>query len=282
MTIKQIVDHVKKQLKIENGSFEAEEIICFFLKCERIDLILKKDELVDPLLIKKISDAANARQQGEPLAYLLGEKYFFKNKFIVRPGVLIPRSDTELIVEEVLKINAQLKGTILDIGCGSGCIGLSLISELKEFHLLAVDKYPVPIQLTLENARAMALESRTTVVQDDIEEFVKKHSELKNTFDFVVSNPPYIDLNDEFVADDVKKHEPSSALFAQGAGLKDICNWASLSFDLLKPQGYLLIECGWKQSQNIKIHFKNIGYQNIYSVKDIQGIERVIVGQRGT
>ena len=201
------------------------------------------------------------RVQGEPVAYLTYQKGFYKDTFFVNPHVLIPRPETECLVEHMLEFLKKEDNCLtkpyrfIDFGCGSGCLGLSLLKELPHAELLALDFKKECLDVCEKNARALKLEKKTHLLQRDLTVSSLKVPDYFLKPDFIVANPPYISCDDD-IDSSAKKYEPSQALFSKNQGLEDIKLWAVSASSLLSDQGVYIFEIGSKQKAAIEFFLK--------------------------
>lgn len=233
------------------------------------------------------------RIQGEPVSYITNKKDFLNHTFFVQDGVLIPRPETELLVEYILHWieehpNGEAGSTkelwIADIGCGSGCIGISLLKEVYKMKLVSVDISDKAIETTLENAKALAVSDKIEVLKKDADklsykdfEFLKEKG-FSGAFDVVVSNPPYISKEDPLVEVNVKKFEPHEALYCKDNGLEKIQNWTNLAGSILKDQGLWIFEIGASQGKAAEKIVQESGFfEDIQVAQDYAGYDRFIV-----
>lgn len=290
MKLKDILDKTTlffKDKKIDTPRLDAELLLAHGLKLERIQLYLKYDQPINENELGVLRELVRRRAQGEPVAYILGHKEFYKNRFAVNPDVLIPRPETEHIVEEALDWaeNRDKDWGLVDLGCGSGCIGLSLLKELPNAKLIAVDVSDRALEVAKQNAMILGLASRTQFINIDaanVDVVMKKYSEFvgRAEVDILVSNPPYIDLRDENVEENVKKYEPHVALFAEEAGLRLLKTWSHQYSQYLKSPGLMLLEMGTSQGALMKLHFDALNkFTKINIIKDLAGHDRVIRGE---
>ena len=220
--------------------------------------------LLQPLLLR--------RAVGEPVQYILGETEFFGLNFAVSPAVLIPRPETELLVEQVLAVARTLASPrILDIGTGSGAIAIALAAALPQAHLVAVDLSPAALDLAHQNAQRHGLADRIHFLESDL------FSTLSGQrFDVVVSNPPYVPLQDaSTLAVEVRDHEPALALFAGDDGLAVYRRLIPAARRHLAPGGLLALEFGFGQQQPIAELLAGSGFHGIETLPDYQQIPRI-------
>ena len=259
--------------KIPDSQRESEVFLRQVLNLSVTEFVLEKKLEIDAVAEKKIFTLAKRRSAGEPLAYLVGSKDFYKNRFVVDTSVLIPRAETELVVEEALKLGPQK--CVVDIGCGSGCIGLSLLKEWPDGYLIAVDISDKALQVAQKNAKALNVERRADFFCGEVETY-----SVKSKIDLIVSNPPYIAKNDHRIDLNVKKYEPHLALFAEDDGLLFYKRWTPWAQNNLKVEGWLIYEVGDGQASLVQSICLQNGFKNIKIIKDLSGIERVVVAQR--
>ncbi len=228
---------------------------------------------IDQNTFNKFQELINRRIKREPMAYIAGEKEFYSRPFKVNPSVLIPRPETELLVDETLDLAKQISSPlILEIGTGSGCIAITLAREYKKLRILATDISLQALSIAKENTNRHQESQRISLLRADLLDSFKN-----DVFDIVVSNPPYISEG-EFaqLEPDVKGFEPGSALLAEEDGLYFIRRIISDSKRILKQGGWCLLEIGHGQEKRVKALFEEYGFTEISSTKDLNKIERVV------
>ncbi|MDQ9190874.1 peptide chain release factor N(5)-glutamine methyltransferase [Cronobacter sakazakii] len=218
-------------------------------------------------------DALLARRAaGEPVAYLIGQREFWSLPLEVSPATLIPRPDTECLVEQAL---ARLPATacrILDLGTGTGAIALALASERPDCHVTALDIIPEAVALAKRNAQRLGIDN-VTILQSHW------FSALKDVrFSLIVSNPPYIDGDDPHLSQGDVRFEPKSALVADNAGLADLETLVTEARRFLEDNGWLMLEHGWQQGEAVRELFTRAGYQAVETCRDYGGNERLTLG----
>jgi len=230
--------------------------------------------------------AVRRRIQGEPLAYILGYKEFYSYRFKVSPAVLIPRPETELLVDWALNWieknyfnnNAQKELNILDMGTGSGCIGISVLKKVPQAKLTAVDISPEAIRVAKENAQALGVDQRAEFICLD----AHNAGHLLQEFHLVLANPPYIGCADNNIEPMVRKYEPSQALFAEDSGFALISEWFKAIEKKLAATAAVGFEIGSGQGAQALALFKDAGiFTQQYIVKDYAKLDRFICGERG-
>ncbi len=265
-----------KRNKIQNPCLDVELILSKVVKRKREEIILNINNKLKNEEIFRFNYYLSRRCQKEPMAYIIGYKHFWKYKFLTNKYVLIPRPDTELIVEESLKHLPIYKSKkILDVGTGSACIVISLIKERPKCKATAIDISLKALNVAKNNAKLHQLENKIKFINIDIDKY------KSNNYDLIISNPPYInnvELNR--LDDDVKFHEPKLALSGGSNGFRELIKIIIKSRKLLKINGKLILEIGHKQKkQCLKILNENKFFVNKIS-KDLSGKDRCIVSTK--
>lgn len=222
---------------------------------------------------QKLETLLARRSQGEPVAHLTGVREFWSLPLYVSPATLIPRPDTECLVEQALARLPAGAGQILDLGTGTGAIALALASERPDCHVTALDVVPQAVELARRNAQNLAIRN-VTVLQSDWFSALKEER-----FTLIVSNPPYIDEDDPHLAQGDVRFEPRSALVADEKGLADLRTLIFEARRFLAPQGWLLLEHGWRQGEAVRELFNEAGYHTVETCRDYGGNERLTLGQ---
>lgn len=237
----------------------------WILAFDETPLSLPQHEALEALLSR--------RARGEPVAHLVGMREFWSLPLHVSPVTLIPRPDTECLVEQALARLPVEPCTILDLGTGTGAIALALASERPDCRVTAVDFIAEAVALAARNARELGI-SNVTVCQSNWLSAL-----AGQRFSLIVSNPPYIDEQDPHLAVGDVRFEPKSALVAADAGLADLALLVAESADFLLPGGWLLLEHGWTQGAAVRALFAQAGYQHVETCRDYGGNERLTLGQ---
>ncbi len=225
---------------------------------------------------EKFLSMINDRLNGRPIAYIVEHREFMGLDFYVKEGVLIPRPDTETLVEEIIDLCKDKEVNILDIGTGSGAITVSLAKYLSNANLTSFDIADIPLGIGKKNAIKNGVEEKVKFVKSDLFSAIKD-KDVK--FDVIVSNPPYIRKSDmNTLHTQVKDYEPYNALEGGVDGLDFYRNITKHSNLYLNKGGILAYEVGHDQAQDVAMIMQNNGYTNIYTKKDIQGIDRVVIG----
>ena len=269
-------ENILKKNKIKNPYLDTELILSKVVNRKREQILLNTSNKLKNWEITAFKNYIERRQHKEPMAYILGYKHFWKYKFLTNKDVLIPRPDTELIIEEALKyLPNDTSKKILDIGTGSGCIVVSLLKERPKCTATAIDISLKAINVAKTNAKLHQLENKINFINNDIDKY------KSNYYDLIISNPPYINIFElSRLDDDIKFHEPKLALSGGLDGFKNIKKVILKSRKLLKLKGKLIIEIGHKQKNNsIQILKKNGFYVNKIS-KDLSGRDRCIISTK--
>ena len=257
----------------DEAKLEARFILEHVLKITQKEIIQKSDLHIDTDNQTEIEYITEKRIAGIPLPYLLGEWSFYGRTFKVNPHVLIPRADTEILIEKALsKINAHDLYEILDLGCGTGIIGITIALERPLSKVMLIDQSQHAIQNTKEN---QMLHQVTNVMIQKSDWF----SALDQTkFDVILSNPPYLEDNDPHLSQGLED-EPLDALVSGPTGIEAIQYIIENAKNHIKPSGWLFIEHGYNQAIILKDLFEKNGYQHIENAKDIHGVHRVTFAQ---
>lgn len=326
MKIQEVLDKTTKffkEKKFDSPRLDAELLISSALKLRRLDLYLKFDQPIAEAELENCRSLVKRRSSGEPVAYILGRKDFFGIEFLVDSRVLIPRPETEMMVEQVLawikeienpKMNqqeaydlaaaekaarlaalnpegqrtdavasdrhpegkgkSQFAPLIVDFGCGSGCISLSLLAKHERASAQLVDASEEALQVSRENAHRLNVQDRCQFI------FQRVQTANVGEADFVVANPPYISSNDPNVEENVRAFEPHSALFAENEGFQEIHDWAAKAHSVLKVGGRTIFEIGMTQAAATMARFQELGFHEIQVHRDLSGKERFISGRK--
>lgn len=215
------------------------------------------------------------RMHGEPVAYLLGEKEFWSLPLAVRPGVLVPRPETELLVERTLEHFApDAAFDALDLATGSGAVALAIAHERPRCRMTATDVSPVAIETTRGNAERLGLAARVEALQGSWYEPVAGRS-----FDLIVSNPPYIAADDPRVEPGVRRYEPAEALFCGPTGLEALQAIAAGATGHLRKEGWLIVEHGDRQGPEVRALLERAGFTEVRTHRDLAGRDRCTEGR---
>ncbi|MEO8678195.1 MAG: peptide chain release factor N(5)-glutamine methyltransferase [Vicinamibacterales bacterium] len=245
---------------------------------DRATLLVRELEPPSLDFLDRFTAAIDRRARREPIAYIRGVQEFWGRDFIVSPAVLIPRPETELIVENTLQLPGldKLPSLICDIGTGSGCLAISLAKELPQSRLVATDNSAAALEVARANAVRHGVAGRIAFAEGEY------LAGAKGPFHVIVSNPPYVSDEDyATLAPEVHDHEPASALVAGADGLRDIREILNLAAEALMPGGVLLMEIGFDQADVIPLRVGGLPRLALMGIaRDLQGLPRVAVVQR--
>jgi len=268
--------NILKENKIKNPQLDVEILLSKLIKKDKKYLILNPKEVLNPKKIDIFKNLINRRKKGEPVAYLINEKAFWKNEFYVDKDVLIPRPDTELLIEKILQIYSkkpQLR--ILDIGTGSGCILLSLLKERKKDYGIGIDISKKSINVSKINAKLLNLSNRSKFFHSSIDNF------NSGKYDLIVSNPPYIELlNLKYLEKDVVNFEPKLALNGGLDGFSEIRTVICKAGGLIRKKGKLILEIGFNQKNKAKEMLKKQGFYVNHTFRDHGNNDRCIISTK--
>ena len=268
----------------ENGKVDALVLLQHATGKSRTQILAFDETEIDEKVRLKLTALLDRRLKGEPIAYILGEKEFWSLPLNVSEGTLIPRPDTEILVEKASQIALEKLEEnpshfrILDLGTGTGAIALALASELSlicqkkaiQLDVIGVDLMPEVVKLAQSNAEKNQL---------DVQFLQSRWFEhVEGQFDIIVSNPPYIDETDEHLSQGDVRFEPRSALVAGENGLADLRHLIECAPVHLKDNGYLLLEHGWKQGEEVRSIFWQNHWQGVATIRDYGDNERVTLG----
>ena len=265
-----------KECNIDNPYLDSEILMSQVLKKDRKYLILNIKKKLCINIIKKYFDLIEVRSLGKPVAYITGKKEFWNYEFKVKDGVLIPRPETEMIIDQVLKLTVnKTKLNILDIGVGSGCILLSILKEKREFLGTGVDISKKCIEISYLNSRNMNLKNRVKFFKTDIDNF------NYGKYDLIISNPPYLKkLDFKYLDKDVANFEPKIALDGGIEGLSVIRKTIKKSSELIKKNGLFILEIAFDQKNIVKNLLRNKGFYINKILKDFANKDRCIISRK--
>ncbi len=273
-----------KQKNIENPRLNAEMLLSHVLNLTRVDLYINFERLLSPQEVASYKTLLKRRLNHEPLQYILGEVEFMSLKFKVDKNVLIPRPETEVLVEKVMDLHkATFKDAsirILDIGTGSGNIAISLAKYILPATIVAVDVCELTLKVAGENAERHDVVNQIQFKLADVlsDDFPDNFSE---PFDVVISNPPYISTGEcNELPEEIKKFEPMIALDGKNDGIYFYTPIARMGHRLLKNGGFIALETGVKQRTEIEQILETQGFAEIKCFHDLNGLDRVLVGRK--
>ena len=267
---------ILKKKDIKFSDLDCEILLANVLKKQRKYLILNLDKPLNKKNYEIYKDLINQRSNGKPVAYLTKKKDFWNSEFIIEEGILIPRPDTEVLIEATLKLFRNKDyANILDIGVGSGCILLSILKEKPCFYGKGVDISSKSISLSKLNAKKLSLENRVKFIKTDVDNF------CHGKYDLIVSNPPYINSNKiKYLEKDVREFEPKLALDGGLDGTFKTLKIIKKASTLLKSNGKLVLEIGYDQKTKIICLLKKRGFYINNIVKDYAKNDRCIISTK--
>jgi release factor glutamine methyltransferase len=254
---------------------EAASLLMFVLNEERAYLAAHPDERLTAEYGATYLDAVQRRCRREPFQYIVGKQEFYGLEFAVGPGVLIPRPETELLVEAAIEVlTGYEQPRFLDIGTGSGCIAVSILKHVPEAVAVAVDISGAAIEIAKANAVRHAVDHRIEFVPSDL------FANVRGRFPLIVSNPPYVPQRDSAtIQAEVRDHEPPVALFGGPDGLSVIRRLVFESPAHVQPRGWLMIEIGFDQADTVGEMFDKSTWSSVSFKKDLQGIPRALIAR---
>ncbi len=268
-----------KEKKLDSPRLDAELLIAHALKLERMQLYMKYEAPLSETEVAACREVVRRRSHGEPVAYITGDKGFYGHIFSVGAGVLIPRPETEHLVElalEFIKEKKILNPRILDLGAGSGCIGFSVLKNQADAILVSVEKSAEAFAYLQKNCDALGLQERVDLKLASANDLI---ADQLGNFDIILANPPYIAADDPALEAAVKKFEPAAALFAEGNGLQLLLAWSKQFSGLLKTPGLMAFEMGYLQAAEMRGHFSALNiFNTVEIVKDLSGLDRIVKG----
>ena len=279
MNVRQAIFNAKKVLtknQIKSAGLDCEILLSKVLQKDRKYVILNLDKKLNEKNISDFSDLILKRSFNKPVAYLTGKKNFWKYSFFVSDQTLIPRPDTEILIENVLKITKYKSNlNILDIGTGSGCILLSILKDRSDFYGTGIDISKDCINISRINATNLELSNRSKFFKSDIDNL------LNGKYDLIISNPPYIKKLDlKYLDKDIVNFEPKNALDGGLEGISIIKKVIMRSSNLLKNSGKLILEVAFDQKYKVKRLLKDEGFYINNIIKDYAKNDRCIISTK--
>ena len=268
--------NILQKNKIANPQLDSEILLSNSIKRDKKHIILNPKEILDSEQLGKFKSLIERRKKGEPIAYIINKKEFWKDEFFVNKDVLIPRPDSELIIEQVLKIYSKdVQLQVLDIGTGSGCILLSILKERYNFYGTGIDISKKSINVSKFNAKQLNLTNRVKFFHSSVDNF------NNGKYDMIVSNPPYIEqLSLKYLEKDVVNFEPKLALsggFDGFSKIRKVINKASI---LIKKNGKFILEIGFNQKNKVIKILKEEGFYVNNAIKDYGNNDRCIISTK--
>lgn len=272
-TVKENLLRAVELTESDSPRLDLEVLLCHLLGKSRAWLYTWPEHSLEESQQSRFDALVKRRIAGEPVAHLTGSREFWSLPLKVNRSTLIPRPDTEVLVETVLAICPQDNANVLDLGTGTGAIALALASERKHWQITAVDTMPAAVALAEENCRLLGFDHVQILRSDWFSALDQR------TFDVIVSNPPYIDTKDPHLREGDVRFEPLSALVAQEQGLADIRKIAIDARAFLSVHGLLAVEHGWDQGKAVRKIFTESSYTDVETRLDYAGRERITLGR---
>ena len=268
--------HILRKNRILNPQLDSEILLSNSIKRDKKHIILNPKKILNSGQLGDFKSLIERRKKGEPIAYLINRKDFWKNEFFVNKDVLIPRPDTELIIEQVLKIySREVQLQVLDIGTGSGCILLSILKERPNFYGTGIDISKKSINVSKFNTKQLNLINRVKFFHSSVDNF------KIGKYDLIVSNPPYIELlNLKYLEKDVVNFEPKLALSGGFDGFSKIRKVINKASTLIKKNGKFILEIGFNQKNKVKKILKEEGFYVNKAIKDYGNNDRCIISTK--
>lgn len=293
MIVKDVLERTTlffKEKNIESSRLDAELLLARALNLkDRVGLYLKFDQPLNEEELQIARDFVRRRSQGEPVAYILGEKWFYGYLFQVSSAVLIPRPETEILVERAIEWVEKNRDksdliSVLDLGSGSGCIGISVVKDLQKkgfekVDLVLVDISEPALLMAKKNSEFHQVKS-VKLIHQDVNRLDIFNEFSVESFDLILANPPYVAEGDSQIEENVKKYEPNCALYSSGpAGTEFLHSWSERVIGWLKKPGLMGFEMGKDHGQIMKSHFEKLAvFGKIELIQDLSHLDRHIVG----
>ena len=273
MNVKDAMQFVTSSIGGDEAEVDARYLLSFVLNKDFTWLKTWPDETLEDVQIESLTRMIERRNKGEPIAYITGMKDFWTLSLKTNPSTLIPRPETELLVESALAfLENNDNAKILDLGTGTGAIGLSIASEKTNSQIVASDFQKYAVELAKENAQLNNISNIDILLSDWFSNITVKG------FDLIVSNPPYVEADDPHLQQGDLVFEPDTALIALDNGLSDIKIIVSQSKQFLLKGGALMIEHGFKQGKKVRDVYIKIGFREVRTIKDLSGLDRITLG----
>ncbi|UCC43824.1 MAG: peptide chain release factor N(5)-glutamine methyltransferase [Candidatus Zixiibacteriota bacterium] len=279
-TVQQLIARAGAALEsvgIESGRVDAEMILCHVLGLERLDLYLHGDRLLNEERLARVDGIVKRRQTRYPLQYILGEMWFYGRRFEVTEAVMVPTPETELLCEQAVKYlrsRSSLGARILDVGTGSGVIGITVACELPEVTVTAIDVSAEAIEIARRNAQQAGVADRVEFRRSDMFSAIK----LEERFGLILSNPPYVSRQDYTTVPPEVKADPMISIVSGEDGLDAIRRLLKDAPDFLAHDGRLMFEVGYDQAESVaSITETDPRYRSIDIIRDYNDIDRIVV-----
>lgn len=258
----------------DSAAVDARVLLCHVIAQSQSYLFTWPDKVLTEQQQAMFSQLVEQRQSGHPVAHLTGERDFWTLRLAVNPATLIPRPETECLVEAALELLTPTDKTVCDLGTGTGAVALAIASERKDIEVTGVDRIEDAVTLATQNARTNNVANSRFVVSNWF------NALADSQFDMIVSNPPYVEADSEYLQQGDVRFEPLSALTAGADGLDDIKIIIAHAVTHLREGGWLLLEHGYTQASSIQSLFELHGFAEIHTRQDLAGLDRITAGKR--
>lgn len=273
MNVEQAIDLALTQINSDTSRLDSEILLCYALEKNKTWIKTWPDYQLSDAEQSQYESLIERRAKGEPIAYITGEREFWTLNLATNSSTLIPRPETELLVEQALEsLSDNEASCVLDLGTGTGAIALAIASERSKCEVLGVDLNDAAVELAKKNAK------RNNILNAKFKQSSWFENISIQQFDLIVSNPPYVAEGDPHLEQGDLIFEPNSALIAKDEGYADIKLIIERASQFLKFDGGLLFEHGYQQAEKVREIFKEYGYSDIQTVKDLSGLDRVTKG----
>ena len=273
MTISELLQAAVEQNRSSDTSqLDCELLLCHLLDVDRSWLKTWPDREISSDHQQRFQQLLQRRIEGEPIAHIVGSQGFWTLNLKVSPDTLIPRPETELLVETALELDLPTRARILDLGTGSGAIALALASERQHWQIIGADLVPGAVELAKHNCQRHKLENVTFLQSNWYSDIATR------SYDLIVSNPPYIEQGDRHLSEGDVRFEPVSALVSDNGGLKDLDTVIEQGPNYLSPGGWLVVEHGYQQGSAVRELFEQAGFARVETRLDLNGLERITLG----
>lgn len=271
----QAVNRLLAAGQTDSASLDVQLLLMQVLGCSRTHLLTWPEQILNAAQLTEFNALLARRCGGEPMAHILGRREFWSLSLQVNDSTLIPRPDTERLIELSLTLPVPAAAAVLDLGTGTGAIALALKHERPHWQVQGVDANPEAVELASSNAAALGLDV-SFQVSDWFSVFAPQQP--RPQFDLIVSNPPYIAADDPHLSQGDVRFEPRSALVAAAAGLADIEQIIEQAPEYLNARGWLVLEHGWKQAAAVRALLSEKGYKKVSTLQDYGNVDRVTYG----
>lgn len=258
----------------ESATVDSRLLLCFVLQCEPVTLMTYPERLLTDSEQSQFRQLIALRKDGHPVAYIMGYRDFWNLRLKVSEKTLIPRPETELLVELALALPLAKNAHAIDLGTGTGAIALALASERPDWHIMGIDFDAAIVELAEQNRVSNSIGNNAHFKQSNWFESIGEQK-----FDLIVTNPPYVEPDSAYLKQGDLRFEPDTALVAKGNGLGDIKTIIEKSHTKLNIEGWLLIEHGFNQGRDVRELLHNEGFVHVKTESDLNGCERITMAQ---